>query len=100
MVLFSTFISKSVPTLPQPPPRPQPPHRPSNLSADMGVRGGGPQRKSMVPLSILELQSVEKSKSAVTKPGLLPRTVLTVQSRRKGRRWGTTWVQTLGLLTI
>lgn len=65
------------------------------------VEEAHPQRMSAVPLSILGLQRVdEKSKSAVTKPGLLPSTVLTVQSGEKGRRWGTTWVQTLGLLTI
>lgn len=50
---------------------------------------GGPQRTSAVPLSILELQSVdEKSKSAVTKLGLLPSTVLTVQSRKKREEVG------------
>lgn len=39
-----------------------------------------------MPLSILELQSVdEKSKCAVTKLGLLPHTVLTVQSRGEKR---------------
>lgn len=44
---------------------------------------------SAVPLGILELQSVdEKSKSAVTKPGLFPSTVLTVQSRKKGEEVG------------
>lgn len=37
-----------------------------------------------MPLGILEVRRVdEKSKSAVTKPGLLPSTVLTVQSRGK-----------------
>lgn len=47
-------------------------------------REAGPQRTSAVPLGILEVQSVdEKSKSAVTKLGLLPSTVLTVQSRKK-----------------
>lgn len=92
-----------VPTLSQPPsPPPWPPYWSGNLSADIGAMEGGPQRTSAVPLSILELQSVdEKSKSAVTKLGLLPSTVLTVQSRgKKGRRWGTTWVQTLGVLTV
>lgn len=43
-----------------------------------------PKRASAVPISILQLQSVdEKSKSAVTKLGLLPSTVLTVQSREE-----------------
>lgn len=42
-----------------------------------------------MPLSILELQSVdEKSKCAVTKLGLLPSAVLTVQSGGKGEEVG------------
>lgn len=43
------------------------------------------QRTEAGPLSILELQSVdEKSQSAVTKLGSLPRTLLTTQSWEEG----------------
>lgn len=50
-------------------------------------QGASPPKTSAVPLSILELRSVdEKSKSAVTKPGLLSSAVLTVQSRNKKKK--------------
>lgn len=65
-----------------------PPHWSRILSADFGATEA-PQRTSEEPLSILELQSVdEKSKSAVTKLGLLPSTVLTAQSRGKKEEVG------------
>lgn len=54
------------------------PHAASSLLASTltSVEEARPQRMSAVPLSILGLQRVdEKSKSAVTKPGLLPSTV-------------------------
>lgn len=66
-------------------------------STDTGERRGSSEQL----LSVLELQSGdENSKSAVTKLGLLSGTALTVQKRKRGRRWGTTWVQTLGVLTV
>lgn len=50
-------------------------------------QGASPPKTSAVPLSILELQSVdEKSKSAVTKSGLLSSTVLTMQSWNKKKK--------------
>lgn len=65
-------------------------------------RQGAPRRTTAVPLSILELQSVDEKTEVCSDYswGCSLALCWRCKAGRKRRRWGTTWVQTLALLTV